>query len=513
VNVDQVAARIGGKVQRSGNGLSLCCPAHEDSNPSLSVSEGEGGRVLIHCHAGCSLDAVLSAAGLEHADLSLPRQQSSDDDWTPAGKAAARYRYTDADGKLLFEVLRTDGKKFLQRRPDPSRPSGWDWRLGDVERPLYRLAAVLEAVKDGLTVFVCEGEKDVHAVLRTGAIATCNPHGAGKWRKEHSEALRDADVVVVADKDNPGWAHARAVRESLKGVAANVRVTEALAGKDVFDHLAAGHDLSELVVIWPVTVPVELAPDVHDFLGVEDTWDWLVEGLFERGDRLLLTGFEGWGKSTLIQQLFVTLAAGIHPFRPTVKIPPLRVLLIDCENSERQIRRKLRPMVETAARFGSPIERRTCFVLPRVSGLDLGRESDREWLSERVMAHKPDVLFIGPLYKLHEQNLNDESASRAIASALDNIRAEAGCALVIEAHSGHGESERDRSVRPLGSSLWRRWPEFGYGLAFMKDTHKGTPMQFKPWRGPREERDWPTTLHRSQPWPWAGTWEKKEEPL
>jgi putative DNA primase/helicase len=239
-------AQVGCPVTR-GSGR---CPAHDDSSPSLSVGEGADGKVLLKCHAGCSLDAILSAANLDHADLSPPRAERTDkDDWTPHGPAVARYRYTDAAGKLLFEVVRCEGKRFLQRRPDPTRKSGWLWKLGAVERPLYRLPAVIEAVRDGRTIHVCEGEKDVHAVVAQGGEATCNPGGAGKWRKEHSEVLRGADVVVISDRDKRGHEHAAAVAASVAGVGARVRIVEAKSGKDAHDHLAAGHSLEELVLV------------------------------------------------------------------------------------------------------------------------------------------------------------------------------------------------------------------------------------------------------------------------
>ncbi|MDD2349542.1 MAG: hypothetical protein PHS50_14945, partial [Kiritimatiellae bacterium] len=45
------------------------CPAHDDRNPSLSVSEGDGGRVLFNCFAGCAAEAVAAALGLKMADL------------------------------------------------------------------------------------------------------------------------------------------------------------------------------------------------------------------------------------------------------------------------------------------------------------------------------------------------------------------------------------------------------------------------------------------------------------
>src|SRR5262249_36285348 len=45
------------------------CPAHDDRTPSLSVSEGHGGKVLLRCHAGCPTEAVVGAMGLKMNDL------------------------------------------------------------------------------------------------------------------------------------------------------------------------------------------------------------------------------------------------------------------------------------------------------------------------------------------------------------------------------------------------------------------------------------------------------------
>ncbi len=45
------------------------CPAHADSSPSLSIREGDGGRLLLHCFAGCATANVLRAAGLTWRDI------------------------------------------------------------------------------------------------------------------------------------------------------------------------------------------------------------------------------------------------------------------------------------------------------------------------------------------------------------------------------------------------------------------------------------------------------------
>jgi hypothetical protein len=70
------------KVKRTGTGRYMaCCPSHEDRSASLSIREVDDGRVLVHCFAGCSVDAVVHAAGLELSDLFPPR---ADDDRRPA---------------------------------------------------------------------------------------------------------------------------------------------------------------------------------------------------------------------------------------------------------------------------------------------------------------------------------------------------------------------------------------------------------------------------------------------
>jgi hypothetical protein len=67
VPVENLVSRLHAK--RSGKGWMAHCPAHEDDKPSLSISEGADGRALVKCHAGCPLEAVLSALGMKHRDL------------------------------------------------------------------------------------------------------------------------------------------------------------------------------------------------------------------------------------------------------------------------------------------------------------------------------------------------------------------------------------------------------------------------------------------------------------
>src|SRR5215468_7384744 len=72
--VENLVALLNAK--RSGKGWLAKCPAHEDRTPSLNITEGDGGRALILCHAGCRTQDVLAALDLTFRDL-YPRQSGN----------------------------------------------------------------------------------------------------------------------------------------------------------------------------------------------------------------------------------------------------------------------------------------------------------------------------------------------------------------------------------------------------------------------------------------------------
>jgi hypothetical protein len=248
-------------------------------------------------------------------------------------------------------------------------------------------------------------------------------------------------------------------------------------------------------------------PTITEFLAVpeeDDSYDWIVPGLLERGDRLVLTGTEGAGKSTLFRQLAVTIAAGIHPFGHG-PIGAKRVLVVDCENGAAHTRRKIRPLVVQAGREGFPVRETNLWIEVRPEGLDLAADKDASWLLRRVAAIQPDCVMIGPLYRLAPRALNDDSDAAPVIAALNMIRARGACVL-LEAHAGHalGTGGR-RDLRPRGSSAFLGWPEFGYGIrsSDIPEAKKRRIVDMVPWRGDRDEREWPDCLAAGGTWPWS----------
>lgn len=244
---------------------------------------------------------------------------------------------------------------------------------------------------------------------------------------------------------------------------------------------------------------------IDEFLDVpdaDDEYDWVIPGLLERGDRLMLTGAEGAGKSSLLRQMAVTTAAGIHPFRH-LATQPKRVMLVDNENSERQMRRKLRPLIAQARLQHHPVATTNLWLEGR-GPMDLANDKDVSWLLRQVATVNPDVVIIGPLAKLAPRALNSDDDVAPIIAALDMVRAR-GAALILEAHAGHalGVGGR-RDWRPRGSSAWLGWPEFGYGLRWTEDPQGAVQrtVDMVSWRGDRDEREWPDMLTAGGVWPW-----------
>lgn len=327
-----LAARLDAK--RNGVGWQARCPGHEDTTPSLSISEGMDGRVLLCCHAGCSVDEILGALAMQKRELFA-------DGGSNGREIVATYDYVDESGALLSQVVRFFPKDFRQRRPDGA--GGWTWKLDGTRRVLYHLPEVLAAVKAGQRVWLCEGEKDADALRAKGYAATCNPGGAGKWRPAYSETLHDADVVVVADKDAPGRAHARDVAKALQGIAAKVVTVEPAEGKDVSDHLAAGRKLAELV---PVTI--EGLTHIRDLLAEpDDAVSWIVEGLLPAGGLSVFGGKPKGGKSTTARAIALRVCRGEPVLgRTTTKGP---VVYLGLEDPRRVTKGHLRTLGATAA--------------------------------------------------------------------------------------------------------------------------------------------------------------------
>lgn len=356
MNVDEIAQKCD-SFRASGEGKYMArCPAHEDNSASLSIGTGEGGRVLLKCFAGCDTQAIVGALGIQMSDLMPPAE------FKPKSEIVAAYDYRDEDGELLYQAVRMVPKDFRQRKPKPG--GGWEHKVGDVRKVLYRLPELI-AAKPTEIVFICEGEKDCDNLKKLGMLATTNVGGAGKWKPEYTAILKGRRVCILPDNDVPGAEHANKVAAELKGTAAKVKVLllPGLPNKgDVSDWLSAGGSAEELLQLastaeeW--TKPIELQPKAREppavepkpnaikvvtledaMVGYLDTvkagkktlielglpdLDEALGGGVEEGEMVVLAGLPSHGKSAVALQIAHTWTlAGMPCFMVSEEMSPM----------------------------------------------------------------------------------------------------------------------------------------------------------------------------------------------
>lgn len=168
----------------------------------------------------------------------------------------------------------------------------------------------------------------------------------------------------------------------------------------------------------------------------------------------------------------------------------------------------MRYMSDVASRRGKPVDPNRLWIRRRPEGINLADPAERLWLRREAQTVNADLLCIGPAYKLYfgGKGEREEDLARQVTVTLDQVREAAGCAVILEHHSPHqGSNDKARNVRPIGSSLWLRWPEFGLGIRLADEdgAYERRLVDVVPWRGSRDERDWPTQLAKStnaMPW-------------
>ena len=344
--VDGLLSKLEG-VKPAGQGRWMAkCPGHDDRQASLSVREGDDGRVLVNCHANCTTENVVTALGMSMSDLFPPRDSSAN---PVRPTIVAEYDYRDEKGKLLYQAVRLSPKSFRQRRPTGG---GWEWALGETRRVLFRLPELLAAAKSAI-VWVAEGEKDVLALVALGLVATTNVGGAGKWRPEYCDALRGHPVVILPDNDDPGRRHAVHVATLLKDIAASVKVVTlpGLPPKgDVSDWLATGGTKEKLLALAERTPPgipavSKFKPSSERIAGERDArianamsilsfgisyLDQALGGL-TRSDLVLVGAKSGVGKTALVTSMALANCADGR-----------RVHYFALEAEEREIERRMK---------------------------------------------------------------------------------------------------------------------------------------------------------------------------
>ena len=243
VPLQEICARRSIKLKREGAEFVGPCP-HCAGEDRFAVNVNKQFFNCRGCKAGghgaidfvCWLDNIEPIPAAEYLNGEPPPKANGKDRIPqPREVMRARFVYQDESGNTLFEVGRIEfqnpdgsfvlkdgkrAKKFRQKRPDPDKPGGWIYNVDGVPVVPDRLPELNEAIGNGYSILIVEGEAKVDLLRSWNVPATCNAGGAGKWKAEHSEFLRGADVVVVPDADKAGREHCDVVGASLQGFAA-----------------------------------------------------------------------------------------------------------------------------------------------------------------------------------------------------------------------------------------------------------------------------------------------------
>lgn len=240
-----IEAKTGYKPRHSGKGYSARCPCrlHNDKKASLSISEEPDGKMLFHCHAGCTYAEICQELGITPESISNRKTSDTSNEY---------YYYHDENKDILYRKVKTPLKKFYFEKFQNGK---WINGLAGIHRIIYNFPEVYSAIRENKIIAVVEGEKDVETLRKHGYVATTNDTGGGKnkWNKSHSEYLQNAHVILFFDYDETGFEHRDNIIKQLEGYVSSLKVIHLPGyvmapknGKNVSDWLKEGHTASEL---------------------------------------------------------------------------------------------------------------------------------------------------------------------------------------------------------------------------------------------------------------------------
>ncbi len=279
------------QVTSVGPGWRACCPAHDDTTPSLNIDIAWDGRILIYCHAGCPAKQIMQALGLtlcalfpiRRVSAGAPmkmRRQGAYHDFGPMSERfqseLSRYRLQRLAHDLGVSArslqslgVGFDGEAFTFPMFDPHEKAiGIRRRFADGQKRAVkgsRNGLFLPASKTGVRggrwctskrnpgmLFVCEGPTDTAAMLDLGfsAVGRASCSSTSGDAKAYVELHRPECVVIVADNDEPGVNGANRLAEDLRSVCKSLKVISPPARyKDVRSWKLAGATRERVISI------------------------------------------------------------------------------------------------------------------------------------------------------------------------------------------------------------------------------------------------------------------------
>ena len=211
-------------VRRSGDGNQASCPCHDDQSPSLSVLEGDDGRVLLKCFAGCTAEDIVRSIGLTMADLFVTSTKKNTvitisdlavDKRIPELFLRSLGLTDRGDGVVITYRLENGSPAPRQRlRTALKAKTGSVWMFGKGKVVPYGLDRLTSARQAGFLVLV-EGESDCWTLWFHGFPALGVP-GADMTNTIAWEYVNGIGTIyVIRESDAAGASFVRRVGARL----------------------------------------------------------------------------------------------------------------------------------------------------------------------------------------------------------------------------------------------------------------------------------------------------------
>lgn len=283
-SAEGIAAALHGR--RAGTGWVARCPAHTDREPSLSLCDTDGGRVLVHCHAGCSQGAVISAlerlglwsqtdAGPAEQTPRVPVRNNERERTAGALKiwcASRPAAETPVQSYLGARGLRIALPYSIRFHCGLAHPSGGRWptmvalvtrepenqpvaihrtyltRDGRGKAPVQPCKMMLGPCRGGAVRLAPPSEPLMIGEGIETCLAAMQATGHAAWAALSTSGLRCLelprdvrDIILLADGDAPGEAAALAAADRWSRQGRRVRIARAPEGTDFNDLLKDPH--------------------------------------------------------------------------------------------------------------------------------------------------------------------------------------------------------------------------------------------------------------------------------
>lgn len=211
---------------------------------------------LFYCHAGCNVDDILKAACIEKKDTFYDTEPRSPNwrayvEGREKRRIEAIYHYVSINGGYVFTKVRLEGKKILYGVLQNERFTyGLQGRNRRELKAIYApdgVQAINKAISESKPIFIPEGEKDAD-ILKSKGYTAVTYGGVNDWQKDFAGVFKNANVIILADNDEPGKHVASVIQRDLQGIAKSTRVIVPMPDMpkgDITDYFNVGHSKAE----------------------------------------------------------------------------------------------------------------------------------------------------------------------------------------------------------------------------------------------------------------------------